>query len=237
MTSDAFKPVLLDLLRQAHHNQNTFFQQLPAAELSATGTPELWSAKDHVAHLTFWRQRLTLRLQAIVHDEPQPEIESYEQLNPQIFEAHRTQPWPAVLAESDQAYADLTACTALVGDDDLTALGRFEWVGGGMPLYTAFMGNCYEHTQNHLAQYLLDRQEDARAVAIYEQWAGSVVEAGVPDLLKGYTLYNLACFYATHGQVETARPALRQALALYPEVREFALTDPDLVALRPNVAE
>ena len=237
MTHDAFKPVLLDLLRRAHHSQNAFFEQLPAAELSATGTPKLWSAKDHVAHLTFWRQRLTLRLQAIIHDEPQPEIESYEQLNPLIFEAHRAQPWPATLAESDQAYANLIACTALVEGDDLTAPGRFAWVGGGMPLYTAFMGNCYEHTQSHLAQYLLDRRDDARAIAIYEEWANRVVETGVPDLLKGYTLYNLACFYATHGQVETARPALRQAFALYPEIREFALTDPDLVALRLDLAE
>lgn len=237
MTHDAFKPVLLDLLRQAHRNQDAFFEQLPAAELSATGTPDLWSAKDHVAHLTFWRQRLTLRLQAIIHDEPQPEIESYEQLNPLIFEAHRARPWVAVHTESDRAYADLIECTTLLVDDDLTAPGRFAWVGGDMPLYTAFMGNCYEHTQTHLAQYLLDRRDDARAVAIYEEWASSVVGAGVPDLLKGYTLYNLACFYATHGRVETARPVLRQAFALYPEAREFARTDPDLVALRPNPAE
>lgn len=106
-----------------------------------------------------------------------------------------------------------------------------------MPLYTAFMGSCYEHTQNHLAQYLLDRHEDARALAIYEEWASRVIEASVPELLKGYMLYNLACFYATHSQVESARPALRRAFALYPETREFALTDPDLVALRPSLAE
>jgi hypothetical protein len=237
MANDAFTPVLLDFLRQAHRDQNVFFQQLPAAELSATGTPELWSAKDHVAHLTFWRQRLTLRLQAIIHHEPQPDFPGYERLNPLIFEAHRAELWPAILAESDQAYADLMACTALVGDDDLMAWGRFEWVGDGMPLYTAFMGNCYEHTQNHLAQYLLDRQEDARALMIHEEWAGRVVEADVPDPLKGYMLYNLACFYATHGQLGKARPALRQAFALYPAVQEWALTDPDLVALRPTSAE
>lgn len=237
MTNDAFTPLLLDLLRQAHRNQNAVFEHLPAAELSAIGTPELWSAKDHVAHLTFWRQRLTLRLQAIIHHEPQPEIESYEHLNPLIFQAHRAQSWPATLAESDQAYADLIACAALIGDDDLTVPGRFAWVGGDMPLYTAFMGSCYEHTQNHLAQYLLDRHEDARALAIYEEWASRVIEASVPELLKGYMLYNLACFYATHGRVETARPALRRAFALYPETREFALTDPDLVALRPSLAE
>jgi Protein of unknown function (DUF1706) len=236
-TPDAFTPVLLDLLRQAHHHQNAFFQQLPAAELSATGTPELWSAKDHVAHLTFWRQRLTLRLQAILHHEPQPDLPGFEQLNPLIFQAHRAEPWPPTLAASDQSYADLLACTALVGDDDLLAWGRFDWVGNGMPLYTAFMGNCYEHTQNHLAQYLLDRRQDAHALVIQEEWASRVVEARVPEALKGYMLYNLACFYATHRQVGKARPALQQAFALYPALRELALTDLDLMALRPNPAE
>ena len=234
MTSDAFTPVLLDLLRQAHRNQNAFFQQLPAVELSATGTPELWSAKDHVAHLTFWRQRLTLRLQAIIHHEPQPALPDYEQLNPLIFQAHRAEFWPPILAASDQAYADLLACTALVEDDDLMAWGRFDWVGGGMPLYTAFMGNCYEHTQIHLAQYLLDRHDDTRALAIQEEWAGRVVEASVPDTLKGYTLYNLACFCATHDQVGKARPLLQHAFTLYPGLQEWALTDPDLAALRPS---
>jgi hypothetical protein len=237
MTTDTFTPVLLDLLRQAHRTQNAFFQQLPAAELSTTGTPEVWSAKDHVAHLTFWRQRLTLHLQAILRHEPQPDLPGYEQLNPLIFQAHRMEPWPAILAASDQVYADLLACTALVGDDDLLAWGRFDWVGDGMPLYTAFMGNCYEHAQNHLAQYLLDRHEDVRALVIQEEWVSRVLEASVPEALKGYMLYNLACYYATHDQVGKARTALQQAFTLYPAVREWAATDSDLVALRSNPAE
>jgi hypothetical protein len=81
MIDRPFKPLLLDLLRQAHNSQNAFFQQLPAAELAQSGTPDCWSAKDHVAHLTFWRRRLTLYLQAIVNHEPQPEAVSFEQLN------------------------------------------------------------------------------------------------------------------------------------------------------------
>ncbi len=237
MTHDSFKLLLLDLLRQAHLNQNAFFQQLPAAELAAEGTPELWSAKDHVAHMTFWRERLTLSLQAIIRNEPQPEGQRFELLNPLIFQEHRADPWAAILAESDRAYAELIEVAAWLSEDELTARVRFEWAGDGMPLYTAFMGNCYEHTQNHLAQYLLDRRDGARALAIQEAWADRVIEANVPDLLKGYVLYNLACFYATHEQVEKARPALRRAFALYPAVRLFAMTDPDLEALRSDFAE
>jgi len=233
MTQHPFKSVLLDLLRQAQISQNAFFQHLPESELVTSGTPDFWSAKDHVAHMTFWRQRLALKLQAIIREEPQPEVQDFEQLNPLIFEEQCDRPWPAILTESDQAYADLIALTEQLTEEDLTASGRFDC----MPLYTSFMGNCYEHTQIHLAQYLLDRRENAGALEIYEIWTSRVVEAVIPDTLKGYMLYNLACFYATHGQLEKARPTLQQALILYPGLREFALTDPDLVALHPNSSQ
>ena len=232
MSQHPFKLLLLDLLRQAQINQNAFFQQLPAAELMTEGSPDCWSAKDHVAHMTFWRQHLMLRLQAIIRKEPQPEAQNFEQLNPLIFEEQRHRPWSSILSESDQVYADLIALTAQLTEEDLTDWGRFDWIDDGMPLYTSFMGNCYEHTQIHLAQYLLDRHEDARALAIYEAWAKRVIEAGVPATLKGYILYNLSCFYATHNQLEKTRPILQQALTLCPTFREFALSDPDLAALR-----
>jgi tetratricopeptide (TPR) repeat protein len=129
---------------------------------------------------------------------------------------------------------DLIACSEHLSEDDLTSWGRFDWVGDGAPLYFAYMGNCYDHTQTHLAQYFLDRNDLERAREIYEVWARRIIEAHVPDALKGYMLYNLACFRATHAQLEQAGPALQQAFTLYPATREFALTDPDLVALRPK---
>ncbi|MGO8950420.1 MAG: TPR end-of-group domain-containing protein [Ktedonobacterales bacterium] len=237
MTHYPFKPLLLDLLRQAQISQNAFFQHLPADELVTSGTPDLWSAKDHVAHMTFWRQRLALKVQAIIRKEPQPESQDFEQLNPLIFEKQRHRPWSTIISESDQAYADLIACTEQLIEEDLTAWGRFDWTQDGEPLYIAYMGNCYDHTQGHLAQYFLDRNDLEGALEIYEVWARRVIEAQAPDTLKGYMLYNLACFYATHNQLEKARPALQQAFTLYPALREFALNDPDLVALQSNSSE
>ena len=237
MTQRSFKPILLDLLHQAQISQNAFFQELTPAELATIGTPEFWSAKDHVAHMTFWRQRLVLRLQAIIRKVPQPQAEDFEQLNPVVFEEHRYRPWPDILSESDHVYAELIMLSGQLTEEDLTAFNRFDWTLDGTPLYTAFMGNCYEHTQNHLAQYSLDRHDLERAIDTYEVWASRVVEAEVPETLKGYTFYNLACFYATHSQLEKARPALQQAFTWYPALREFALTDPDLVALRPSSSQ
>jgi len=237
MTQRAFKPILLDLLRQAQISQNAFFQELTPAELATIGTPEYWSAKDHVAHMTFWRQRLVFRLQALIRQETQPQSENFEQLNPVIFEEQRYRPWLEILTESDQAYAELISLSEQLTEEDLTAFNRFDWTHDGAPLYTALMGYCYEHTQQHLAQYSLDRNNLERAIDTYEVWASRVIEAEVPEPLKGYIFYNLACFYATHSRLEQAAPALQQAFKLYPPSREFARTDPDLVALRPNQSE
>src|SRR5215831_4865111 len=186
MTNHPFQPLLLDLLRQAHTSQNAFFQQAPEVERLQSGTADHWSAKDHVAHLTFWRQRLALRLQAILQRAPQPDALDFEQLNPLIFAEHRARPWSAILPESDQAYTDLIALTAQLSEDDLTAWGRFDWMEEGWPLYIAFMGNCYEHTQLHLAQYLLDRHEPERALQFYGVWASRLLRASSPAPLRGY---------------------------------------------------
>ena len=229
MTQHAFKPLLLNLLRHAQISQNAFFQQLPPEELTVIGTPEHWSAKDNVAHMTFWRRRLILRLQAIIRQEPPPEGRHSEELNPLVFEENRYRPWSMLLSESDEAYAELIELVPYLSEEDLTASSGL--LEDGMPLYTSFMGNCYEHTQIHLAEYLVDHGETERALEIYKDWTDRVVEMEVPATLKGNMLYNLACFYATHNRLEEARPILEQAFTLYPETREFALTDPDLVDL------
>ena len=55
-----------------------------------------------------------------------------------------------------------------------------------------------------------------------------------------YARYNLACFHALGGRLDTARELLRQALPADEELRGFAPTDDDLVALRdeiPSLAE
>ncbi|MBA2677793.1 MAG: ClbS/DfsB family four-helix bundle protein [Ktedonobacteraceae bacterium] len=232
MNAQPFQAFLLDLLRQAQISQNTFFQELPAGSLEIIGEPDSWSAKDHVAHLTFWRQRLTLRLQAHFRTAPQPKIDHFEQLNPIVFEENRYRAWLDILVESDQAYADLIEVTEQLSDEDLTASDRFDWMPDGMPLCLSFMGNCYEHTQIHLGYYFLERHDLARATNVYEVWTRNIVEAEVPRPLKGNILYNLACFYALNDQLEKAVTSLERALELAPELKEWSLKDSDLDALR-----
>jgi hypothetical protein len=54
MTAQPFKTIVLDLLQQSHLDEVAFLQELDETERTAIGTAELWSAKDHMAHRTFW---------------------------------------------------------------------------------------------------------------------------------------------------------------------------------------
>ena len=233
MTSTPFKPRFLELLRWSQASQNAFFAQLPAEELAASGTPDLWSAKDHVAHMSFWRQRLVARVQAVVEEQSQPENVDFEEMNPVIFGENRARLWPDILAESDQVYDDLIGQTERVSEDDLTTADRLDWVPKGTPLYIMYMGNSFEHAANHLSQYAADRGDPERAISTYVDWASHVTGPEMPATLRGYSLYNLACFYATRDRLELARPALQEAFQLYPDTQEIAKNDPDLEALRP----
>lgn len=237
MSERPFTPILLDLLRSARLAQDTFIQALTSSERDAIGSPDCWSAKDHIAHLTFWRQQLILKVQTILRHEAPAGMDDFERLNPAVFASQRQRPWPEVLAESDRAYTELIALTTQLGDDALTGFDRFDWIPGGRPLYTVFMGYCYEHAQQHLAQYYLDRGDLTQALSVYEVWAERVTQAETPSALQGTALYNLACFYATHDELESAATSARQALALYPSLRELAREDPDLIALRSSHPE
>ena len=93
MTAQPFKTIVLDLLQQGHLDEEAFLQELNETERTAIGTPELWSAKDHMAHRTFWHQDLILKVTAILqHQEVPPSTQDDDQINAMVFEEHKLRP-------------------------------------------------------------------------------------------------------------------------------------------------
>src|SRR6059058_4466753 len=107
MSHTRLKPMLLDFLNTMQTTQQTLVTELNDTERAAIGTPEHWSARDHVAHITFWKQRLSLRLAALARNETPPRFDDVEHLNAQTFEEQHQRPWSDVLLESERAYAEL----------------------------------------------------------------------------------------------------------------------------------
>ncbi len=122
MTTQPFKTIVLDLLQQGHLDEETFLQELDETERTAIGAPQLWSAKDHVVHRTFWHQRLIGDLTAALqHQEAPPREESDDQINARVFEANKARPWSAIHADSERVYADIITLVEQLSEDDLTA--------------------------------------------------------------------------------------------------------------------
>jgi len=237
MTAQPFKTIVLDLLQQGHLDEEACLQELNETERTTIGTLERWSSKDHVAHRTFWHQDLILKVTAIrQHQEVPPSEESEDQINAMVFEEHKLHPWSALHAESERVYAELITLAEQLSEEDLTDSNRFASITGGRPLYTAFLGSCYEHDQEHLAQYYLDWNALPQAIQIRERCANRVLQAEVPEWVKGWFLYNLACFYAQLPELKRAAALLQEALTLAPDLKEHSMRDPDLAALRDQSA-
>ncbi|GCE08403.1 TPR end-of-group domain-containing protein [Dictyobacter aurantiacus] len=232
MSTQPFKTLVLGLLQQGHRDEEVFVQSLSESERTASGTWERWAAKDHLSHRTFWCRNLIRKLTAVLqHQELAQDEEDEEQLNAQNF-AQQQRPWSDILAESEQTYAELIALTEQLSEEDLATPNRFPWFMKERPLYVAFLGSCYEHEQEHLAQYYLDHDNLPRAIEIRERCADRILQTQVPDWIKGYFLYNLACFYTKLKQFDKASTLLQEALTLAPRLQELSQSDPELAALR-----
>jgi hypothetical protein len=75
----------------------------------------------------------------------------------------------------------------------------------------------------------------ARVAAFVDDQERLLNSDGVPDFDRGVGLYNLACAHALAGRLDRARPLLRVAFGLRPDLGEFAKEDPDLVELRDEL--
>jgi len=233
------KTIILALSQQSHRASAAFVQALDESERTAIGTPERWSAKDHLAHMTFClQQNLIQKVNAIREQQEVPPREaSVDQMNARVFAQHQLRPWSEIHANFEHVYADLIQLAERLSEADLMDSHRFSAIVEGRPLYVAFLGNGYEHLQEHLIQYYLDRHDLPRAMQVREQCTNRVVQTEVPAWVKGWFLYKLASFYAQQKQREQAAARLQEALTLAPDlITEWVKNNPELVAVRDQSA-
>jgi tetratricopeptide (TPR) repeat protein len=229
------KPRLLELLNRARAEEQAMIASLSDDERAATGTLEHWSAKDIVAHNAAWKARMVDRLAAAVADEPPATPDDTDQINAEIFEAHRTQPWSEVLAESDRAYTTLVERTQAMNEDDLVDANRYPRLDG-RPAWRGIVGNGYSHPLAHIAQFYVQRGDLERANQMQETAAQLLAQLDESANWRGITVYNLACHYALSGQTEKAIAGLAEALRLNPDLTEWSKQDSDLDSIRQEPA-
>jgi len=219
---------LVALLREGSAIQQAYAAGLSAAEREAMGTPQHWSAKDLVAHLTGWKARRLQQLDAVLRGEAAPEFD-LDETNARSWDEEQRRSWNDVLAEEARVAPELAARIERMSVSDLTAMDRYP-----LPLQPAALQLArpgYTHVIGHLAEHHSECGEMERDIAL-RQAAAAALDAfpEFPEMASA-AHYNLACRYALTGQPEQALTELRRALELNPALTASASENVDLVSL------
>ena len=229
MPTDSLVDSLIEQLRAMRDAEHRLFGALDPAVRDRPIRPGDWSPKDHQAHLTAWKGRQVGRIRAVRQGAPFPvDDRETDAINAELQALRADTPWDAIVSEADAVSEELVDEIRAAGDRVILDSGRL--IGG-------IFGNGPFHAATHFAWLVADGvgMEDSAVEGFLDEEARLLAATDLPDSDRGVGLYNLACAQAVGGRLERARPFLRDAFRLRPDLAEFANGDPDLVALRDEL--
>lgn len=201
-------------------------QATPEIE-AQTGTPEHWAPKDVLGHLSYWRGYTIRCLQAARRGEPIPEEGELDEVNQDVFERYKDQPWRDVLAELVRNYLVLVAILETFDESLLDQRDE-----RGTPFWRRVLGIECLHPLLHLCDLYHQADDHARALQVWEQGMEALAQITQDPKWHGTLQYNLACQQLFAGEREQATQTLAKAFSLRPSLRKWAEQDPDMDLLR-----
>ena len=217
-------------------------QELGRAAIDTAADPGgRWSAKDHLAHVAWWRARDARLIEAVRSGStPPPAVGSREGMedgrqNAVIHEAYRDRALSEIREFAASSWHDFTAAVEACSEEDLL---RSHPYAAGEVLWQTALGIAY-HTGEHLSYWHQDSGDESRVEAT-QRWLRDIYVAVAPDdRSRANANYNLACFYARSGRTADALPLLRESFQGNAQLRDWAKQDSDLDRIRddPRVRE
>jgi len=231
MTGSSYKAKLGKLLADVRAEEQTLWDALNDEERNAAGEIDRWAPKDHLAHTTFWTERLVTQLEAATGGEPPQKIDDFQKTNDEVFEANKDRIWEDVLARAIEVNRQFHTALDAVSEEMLEDTAGSEGAGGP-PLWRNVAFTGVYHPIHHVADVYLERGDDEVAQAVQERVAERLAALDESDAWQGTTQYNLACFYALHDKPQQALALLKIALKRAPNLLELSKQDSDLDSLR-----
>lgn len=229
MTAGAtVRTAVIGLLGLAATEERMLLTAAPAGE---PGSPQCWAALPVLAHNTEFRQQQVQRLQAVGLGQVPPDFAQVDHRSAQVYEGYAAIPASEVASRSSQVAGDLADALSSVGEEDLVDPARHPWLRGRQ-LWLQVIVRGFWHPMGHLGEYYLAHSQPDRAVALAAHAAATAEYLGAPGPARGMASYNLACAQAQAGLPDQAAAALVEAIALNPDLRANASSDPDVAILR-----
>ena len=87
---------LLQLVEWTYREEQAFMENLSKEEQRETGTFEKWSARDIIAHNSFWKNRRLQDISLALNGGSPARIENYNEINKQVFEENKNKYWDEI---------------------------------------------------------------------------------------------------------------------------------------------
>lgn len=218
---------LIDDLRASRATEREIFEALDPAERDAPAAEGGWSAKDDLAHLSAWRQRMADVLAALREggEDPRSPGAEIDEINASLHAERAAWAWDRVVADAESTAEALIAEVSAAGDDTLA----------DPKIVGSIMGNGPEHDLGHLARIAAKVGMGSQVLGLADATLAIIDRGGWPSRPAAFARYNLACFHALGGNLDVARSLLRQSLPDEEELRALAPKDDDLIALRDEI--
>ncbi len=143
---------LAGILRDERTRWNALLAQIPAARMEEPGVEGTWSAKDLVAHLTWYERRVVESARQIMQTgtftRPDREGLSMDEWNDRLAAESRTRPLGEVLAEADEVFRQLLEVVEASPQDILNDPRRLGLPEDLVP-WMAVANNSYAHYREH----------------------------------------------------------------------------------------
>ncbi|HKW60464.1 MAG TPA: DinB family protein [Candidatus Dormibacteraeota bacterium] len=208
--------------------------ELAALGVDAPADPDgRWSAKDHLAHLSWWRARNARLMDAVrTGGELPPSVQDDAQ-NAVIYTENRDRTVDEIKEDARASWGLLRAAVEACSEEDLA---RPHPYAPGFELWATVPGNGHGHLGQHLMFLYLETRDEEKAEAA-QLWVRDLDTRAFPDPIdRANAAYNLACFYGRVGNADKALPLLRAGFDARPELIAHAREDPDLDRIRDHPA-
>lgn len=226
------KSRLLTLLLAQHGTEQRVWSGLSEEQKRAVGQIDSWSAKDHIVHVTYWREVYSQRLRAALSGgEIPPPDPDFLQTNDAVFEEHKNDGWKAVVNWARQAQDELIEIIESIDEQTLADAQSYDFTNK-RPLWQHIAFGEGYHPYAHLCEVLLLVAEFEEAERIQLDLFEAMSALDSSEGWQGNQRYNLACFYAQHDRPGRAIELLEQSFPMNPALIEWSRQDTDLDALR-----
>lgn len=169
-------PDLLYFIRSRQAEIESTWGGLPLAEMvRRPGVTRDWSAKDLIAHLTYWENRVLADIQTGIEGKTPTMETDVDATNYRTWSVNRNRPLAEVLAGFRRSHERMLAYLDTVPEPLLTNTTRFPWAEGGT-LLTHILSEYQTHYDAHLPDLRRWRAGLASQAAAREKQVGDAFE-------------------------------------------------------------